>query len=84
MPSPYASMVVADADDREALKKALPGVDRLLIVTDHNPGVDSQQINIIEAAKAAGVKFILKVSGRRSVVGPDVNSIVGRGHHAVE
>jgi NAD(P)H dehydrogenase (quinone) len=75
---------VADADDREALKRALPGIGRLLIVTGHNPRVDSQQINIIEAAKAAGVKFILKVSGGRSVVGPDVDSIVGRGHHAVE
>jgi hypothetical protein len=36
-------MAAAEADDREALKKALPGVDRLLIVTGHNPRVDSQQ-----------------------------------------
>jgi uncharacterized protein YbjT (DUF2867 family) len=59
-------------------------VDRLLIVTGHNPTTDSQQINIIEAAKAAGVKFVLKVSRGRAVVGPDVDSVVGRGHYTVE
>jgi uncharacterized protein YbjT (DUF2867 family) len=79
-----ADIAVADADDRAALRTALGDVDRLLIVTGHNPRADIQQINIIEAAKAAGVKFFLKVSGGRAVVGPDVDSIVGRGHHAVE
>ncbi|NND48752.1 MAG: NmrA family NAD(P)-binding protein, partial [Rhizobiales bacterium] len=43
-----------------------------------------QQINILEAAKAAGAEFIVKLSGGTAVVGPDSESIVGRGHHEVE
>ena len=67
-----ANIAVADVDDRAGLQKALKGVERVFIVTGHNPKSDAQQINIIEAAKAAGVKYILKVSGGRAVVGPDV------------
>ena len=79
-----ADIAVADVDDRAALQKAFAGVDRLLIVTGHNPKSDVQQVNVIEAAKTAGVKFIVKVSGGRAVVGPDVDLIVGRGHYVVE
>lgn len=79
-----ARIAVADVDDRTGMEKALKGCDRVFIVTGHNPKSDAQQINIIDAAKAAGAKFILKVSGGRAVIGPDAESIVGRGHHAVE
>src|SRR4051794_27563834 len=79
-----ADIAVADLDDRAALQKAFAGIDRLLIVTGHNPKSDVQQVNVIEAAKTAGVKFIVKVSGGRAVVGPNVDSIVGRGHYVVE
>jgi uncharacterized protein YbjT (DUF2867 family) len=79
-----ANIAVADVDDRAGMEKALKGVERVFIVTGHNPKSDAQQINIIEAAKAAGVKFVLKVSGGRGVVGPDAESVVGRGHHTVE
>ncbi len=79
-----ANVRVADVDDRASLGTVLKGIERVFIVTGHNPKSDAQQINVIEAAKAAGAKFILKVSGGRDVVGPDAESIVGRGHHAVE
>jgi len=75
---------VADITDRAALQNALTGIKRVFVVTGHNPQAGEQQINILEAAKAAGVEFFVKVSGGRDVVGPDVASIVGRGHHAVE
>jgi NAD(P)H dehydrogenase (quinone) len=79
-----ANIAVADVDDRAGMEKALKGIERVFIVTGHNPKSDAQQINIIDAAKAAGAKFILKVSGGRGVVGPDAESVVGRGHHTVE
>jgi uncharacterized protein YbjT (DUF2867 family) len=79
-----ARTVVAEITDRSALEKALQGVKRVLVVTGHNPQAGEQQINILEAAKAAGVQLFAKVSGGRAVVGPDVESVVGRGHHAVE
>lgn len=79
-----ARIAVAEVTDRPALEKALEGVERLFVVTGHNPRSGEQQINVLEAAKAAGVEFFVKVSGGRRVVGPDAESIVGRGHHAVE
>jgi uncharacterized protein YbjT (DUF2867 family) len=75
---------VVDITDRPALQKALQGVKRVFVVTGHNPQAGDQQINILEAAKAAGVEFFAKVSGGRAIVGPDAETVVGRGHHAVE
>ena len=54
-------------------------VRNLFVVTGHNPQSGEQQINILEAAKAAGVQFFVKVSGGRDIVGPEVGSLVGRG-----
>jgi uncharacterized protein YbjT (DUF2867 family) len=79
-----ARIAVAEVTDRPALEKAFQGVQSVFVVTGHNPQSDEQQINILEAAKAAGVRFFVKVSGGRAVVGPDAESIVGRGHHRVE
>jgi uncharacterized protein YbjT (DUF2867 family) len=79
-----AKTAVAEVTDRPAMEKALKGIKRVFVVTGHNPQADEQQINILEAAKAAGVEFFVKVSGGRDVVGPNVESIVGRGHYAVE
>ena len=76
--------VVAEVTDRPALEQALRGVESVFVVTGHNPQSDEQQVNVLEAAKAAGVKFFVKVSGGRAVVGPDAESVVGRGHHRVE
>jgi uncharacterized protein YbjT (DUF2867 family) len=79
-----AKIAVAELTDRPALEKALAGIDNVFVVTGHNPQSDEQQINILEAAKAAGVEFFVKISGGRAVVSPDSESIVGRGHHRVE
>jgi NAD(P)H dehydrogenase (quinone) len=79
-----AKTAVAEITDRAALQKVLQGIKRVFVVTGHNPQAGEQQINILDAAKAAGVEFFAKVSGGRAVVGPDVESVVGRGHHAVE
>ena len=75
---------IAELDDRAGLQKALAGSKRVFIVTGLNPKSDVQQINAIEAAKAAGVEFIVKVSGGRAVIGPDVESVNGRAHYAIE
>jgi uncharacterized protein YbjT (DUF2867 family) len=79
-----ARIAVADVDDPAGMEKALKGIKRVFVVTGHNPKSGDQQINVLNAAKAAGVEFFVKVSGGRDVVGPNVESIVGRGHYAVE
>jgi uncharacterized protein YbjT (DUF2867 family) len=79
-----AKLAIAEVTDRAALEKAFAGIKRLFVVTGHNPQIGEQQINIINAAKAAGVAFIVKVSGGRGIVNPNSDSVVGRGHYAVE
>ncbi len=79
-----AKIAVADVSDRAGMEQALKGIKRVFVVTGHNPQSGDQQISILNAAKAAGAEFFVKVSGGRAVVGPDVELIVGRGHFAVE
>jgi uncharacterized protein YbjT (DUF2867 family) len=79
-----ARIAVAEVTDRYALEKAFQGVRSVFVVTGHNPQTDEQQINILEAAKASGVEFLVKVSGGRAVVGPDAESVVGRAHYRIE
>ena len=43
-----------------------------------------QQINVIDAAKAAGAEYIVKVSGGRDVIGPNVESVNGQAHYKIE
>ena len=79
-----AKTVVAEITDRAALENALQGIKSVFVVTGHNPQSGEQQINILEAAKTAGVEFFAKVSGGRALVSADSPSVVGRGHHAIE
>lgn len=79
-----AKTAVAEITDKPALEKALKGCDSVFMVTGHGPQVAEQQNGIIDAAKAAGVKFFVKVSGGKAVVKPDAESAVFRSHYAVE
>jgi uncharacterized protein YbjT (DUF2867 family) len=79
-----AKIAVAELDDRAGMQKALAGAKRVFLVTGHNPSSAAQQINVIEAAKAAGAEFVVKVSGGRAVTGPNVESVNGRAHHQIE
>ena len=79
-----AKTAVAEITDKPALEKALKGCDSVFMVTGHGPQVADQQNGIIDAAKAAGVKFFVKVSGGKAVVRPDAESAVFRSHYAVE
>jgi NAD(P)H dehydrogenase (quinone) len=75
---------IAELDDRAGLEMALAGIKRVFIVTGHNPKSDVQQINVIDAAKAAGAEYVVKVSGGRDVIGPDVESVNGQAHYKIE
>jgi uncharacterized protein YbjT (DUF2867 family) len=79
-----AKIAIAELDDRAGMTKALAGAKRVLIVTGHNPSSAAQQINVIEAAKAAGAEYIVKISGGRAVTGPNVESVNGRAHFEIE
>jgi uncharacterized protein YbjT (DUF2867 family) len=79
-----AKTAMAEITDKPALEKALKGSNSVFMVTGHGPQVAEQQIGIIEAAKAAGVDYFVKVSGGKAVVKPDAESAVFRSHFAVE
>src|SRR3990172_2217195 len=79
-----AKIAVADVGDRAGMEQALKGIKRVFVVTGHNPQSGEQQINILNAAKAAGAEVFVKGSGGRAVTGPDVESVSGRAHFAVE
>jgi uncharacterized protein YbjT (DUF2867 family) len=81
---PESKVALAELTDRPALEKALAGIRSVLVVTGHNPQSDEQQMNVLNAAKAAGVEFFVKVSGGKAVVKPDSETMIGRGHYRVE
>jgi NAD(P)H dehydrogenase (quinone) len=77
-----AKTAVAELTDRAALEKALQGVQSVFVVTGHNPGMVEQQNNVLDAAMKAGAKYLVRVSGGRSVVASE--SVIGRSHYAIE
>jgi NAD(P)H dehydrogenase (quinone) len=79
-----ATTAVAELTDRAALEKALAGVDSVFVVTGHNPGMVEQQNNVLDAALKAGTKYLVRVGGGRAVAVVDSESVVGRGHAAIE
>jgi uncharacterized protein YbjT (DUF2867 family) len=79
-----AKTAVAELTDRAALEKALQGVEAVFVVTGHNPGMVEQQNNVLEAALKAGAKYLVRVSGGRTVAVKDSESIVGRSHYQLE
>jgi NAD(P)H dehydrogenase (quinone) len=58
---------VASYDDRAGLETALAGVDRLLLISSNEVGRRiPQHRNVIDAAKAAGVKHVVYTSAPRA------------------
>jgi len=79
-----ANIAVAELTDPPALEKALKGVERVFVVTGHNPGMIEQQNNVLDAALKAGAQFLVRVGGGKAIAFPDSPSVVGRGHLAIE
>lgn len=58
---------VADYDDRVSLDAATAGLDRLLLISSNEVGRRApQHINVIDAAKAAGVKHVVYTSAPKA------------------
>jgi uncharacterized protein YbjT (DUF2867 family) len=79
-----AKVAVADLNDRAALEKALSGADTVFMVVGHGPQIAAQQNNAIEAAVAAGAKYLVRLSAGPMVAKPDSPTAVGRAHHAAD
>lgn len=79
-----ARIAVAELTDAAALQKTFQGVQRVFVVTGHNPDMAAQQINVLEAALKAGAELMVRVSGGAAVARSDSESVVGRGHYTMD
>lgn len=78
------ALIQADLGDSDSVARGLAGCDKLFLLSGHSPVMAEQQIGAIEAAKAAGVTHIVKLSGAPSTAREDSESMVGRGHWQVD
>ncbi|MDR3421198.1 MAG: NmrA family NAD(P)-binding protein [Xanthobacteraceae bacterium] len=79
-----AKIAVADLNDKAALEKVLKGADSVFLTTAVNPQLGEQNTNAIDAALAAGVKYLVRLSAGRAVVGPDSLAPAGRTHYVID
>lgn len=69
-------------DDVESLQRAMAGVDRLVLISPAHAAMAKHQSNLIQAARSAGVKRIVKLSGLGA--GPDAPIRLPRLHYEIE
>ena len=60
---PGVEIVPGDMADPGTLGAALAGVDRALLISSSDPGMQTVQFNFIDAARRAGVRHVVKLSG---------------------
>ena len=68
---PTADVVVGDMLRPETLAPGLDGVDRVLMILSAGPEMLDTECRFIDAAKQAGVRHIVKFSGKESGIGFD-------------
>jgi len=78
---PGVELAVGDLEDPASLDRALAGVKSVFLASRAEPKLPEREGNAIEAARLAGVKFIVKVSVSG---GPDAPTQIGRWHWATE
>ena len=67
---PQVEIVQGDMARPETLSEALRGVERAMLISSSDPAMLEVQSNFIEAARKAGVKHVVKLSG----IMPDLDS----------
>jgi uncharacterized protein YbjT (DUF2867 family) len=79
-----AEAAIGDFDDADALRRALQGVTHLFLLSPITPALAQQQIAVIDAAGAAGVQRIVKLSGSHWTIEPPGRSLSGDAHAQTE
>lgn len=77
-------IAAGDFGDRAALDTAVRGVGRLLLLSPISTRLVTDQVAVADAAVAANVRRIVKISGSDWTIEPPGNSISGEAHAAVE
>ena len=68
---PGVEIVIGDMLLPDSLGAALDGVDRALMISSAEPAMLETQCRFVDAAKRAGVRHIVKFSGKESSIGFD-------------
>lgn len=76
--------VKGDLEDPKTYAPAMRGVDKVFLLSGQHPNQLQHQTGVIDAAKAAGVAHLVKLSGGNGMVKPDSPSMTGRDHFAIE
>ncbi len=63
--------VQGDLLDVDSLTRAFSGASDLFLLTPHGPSQDAMESNALAAAKSAGVKRVVKISGSAPSLGPN-------------
>lgn len=71
-------------EDAATLGKALVGIERLFLLSPISPALAEQQLRVVEAARAAGVRHIVKLSGSDWTIAPPGHSLSGDAHGRIE
>ena len=66
------AIVEADLAQPETLAAVMAGATKLFLHSGLSPNLNAEQIAAIDAAKAAGVSHIVKISGNENGMRPDV------------
>jgi uncharacterized protein YbjT (DUF2867 family) len=78
------ALAAGDLADPASLDAALSGLDALYILCGHSPRLAEMETNALEAAKRAGIAYVVEASGTEQGIRPDSPSEIMRQHHAVE
>jgi uncharacterized protein YbjT (DUF2867 family) len=82
---PGIEVIEGDMQRPETLGQALAGVERALMISTANPAMVDVQCAFIDACKKAGVRFVIKFSGKESGVGFDARKFrYGAMHEDIE
>lgn len=77
-------LVQGDLADPSSLRAALAGTDSVYLVCGHSPNLAQLELNALEAARLAGVRYFVLSSGTEQGIVVDSPSPIMRMHHQVE
>lgn len=78
------NVVQGDLSDPASLDSALTGIDTVYLLCGHSPMLAELEMNGLEAAKRAGVSYIVKASGSEKGITADSPSKIMQMHYQVE
>lgn len=79
-----AELAGGDLDDPQAVRAALQGATHAFVLSPIAPALVAQQLAVVEAARAAGVGHVVKLSGSDWTLEPPGRSLSGDAHRQVE